>query len=350
MIYLLNNIKIIGQPISQNKPDFKKILLIRTDGIGDVILTLPMVDVLRYNYPDAKIDFLAGKRTAELVLDYPNINKVYTIEKDSIKAVKDIAKGGKYDLAIVVHPQFPIAMGIYLAGIKQRLGTAYRWYSFLFNLKHHQHRRDSVKHELEYNLDLLNEINCLKLNDIKPVIKVSEKEIDEVRTKLSSEGITGESFIVIHIPSLGSAKVWSDRNFIDLLNRILNDKELDFKVILTGTNSDIVQVKSITERVIPNNRIFAVFDLNLKQLAALLKLSRLFIGNSSGPIHLAAAVGTFVVGLYSPVKEQSQVRWGPYTDKKKVFVPERNDDSDDVMDDIMPEDVFNFVKNFFKNK
>ena len=160
-----------------------------------------------------------------------------------------------------------------------------------------------------------------KIKDIRSEITVSEKELNEVKIKLDSFGIKNErKFIVIHIPSMGSAKVWSDMNFIDLINRILNDSELNSNLILTGTNSDMVQVKSITERIIPNTRVYAFFDLNLKQLAALLKLSALFIGNSTGPIHLAAAVGTFVVGLYSPVKEQSPVRWGPYTDKKKILI------------------------------
>ena len=308
-----------------------------------------MIDTLIYNFPGAKIDFLAGKRTAELIFDYPNINKVHTIEKDSINTIKKLVKDENYDLAIIVHPVFSIALGLYLAGINYRLGTAYRWYSFLFNIKHHQHRRDSVKHEMEYNLDLLNELNCHKINDIKPGIKVCKNDEDHVRTKLKSLGLTSKDFIVIHIPSLGSAKVWSDRNFIDLINRVLNDKELDFDIILTGTNRDSVQVKSITERIIPNSRVFAVLDINLKQLAALLKLSALFVGNSSGPIHLAAAVDTFVVGLYSPVKEQSEIRWGPYTDKKKIFVPDSNKEAEDVMNNITPEEVFNFVKSFMLN-
>jgi len=64
---------------------------------------------------------------------------------------------------------------------------------------------------------------------------------------------------------------------------------------------------------------------------------------------IAAAVETFVIGLYSPVKVESPVRWGPLTDKKKIFVPEKDDDSRDVMDDIEPEEVFSFIKNYMIN-
>ena len=65
-----------------------------------------MVDALKHNYPESKIDFLAGKRAAGLLIDYPNINKVHTIEKDTISGIKSITLEGKYELAIVVYPQF----------------------------------------------------------------------------------------------------------------------------------------------------------------------------------------------------------------------------------------------------
>ena len=115
---------------------------------------------------------------------------------------------------------------------------------------------------------------------------------------------------------------------------------------MTGTKEDEAQINNIVSKAEKNDRVFSVFDLNLRELAALLKKVKLFIGNSSGPIHIAAAVGTFVIGLYSPVKVESPVRWGPYTEKKKIFVPAADDNSRDVMDDIKPNKVFEFVKTF----
>jgi len=322
-------------------------LLIRTDRIGDVILTLPMADALRHNFPDAKIDFLVNTRTQELVIDYPNINKVHAIEKDTIKDIKRILDENKYDLGIVVHPSYVIARALYKSKVKYRLGTAYRWYSFLFNLKHRQHRKDSIKHELEYNLDLLNELNCKPLKDLSPHIEVKKEAIDSLNNKLQLKGIDlTRDYVVIHIPTLSSAKVWSDGNFVKLVDLILSDKALNFDIILTGTKDNAAQVNNIMSKAGKNDRVFSVFDLNLRELAALLKKAKLFIGNSSGPIHIAAAVETFVIGLYSPVKVESPTRWGPYTERKKIFVPAGDDNSRDVMDDIKPNEVFEFVKTF----
>lgn len=325
----------------------QRILLIRTDRIGDVVLTLPMIDVLNHNYPYAKIDFLVNERIYDLISDYPNINKVHTIEKVTASGIMRLSRENNYDLAVVVHPEFRIALGLFLGGVKHRLGTAYRWYSFLFNIKHYQHRKDSIKHELEYNLDLLIELNCIGLKQLKPVIKVKGNLYDKLKEKLLDEGadITRE-FIVVHIPSLGSAKVWSDDNFIELIKMILSDLMCEFNIILTGTYDDAAQVNRVVSNLPENKRVFTVLDLNLSELAALLKMASLFIGNSTGPIHIAAAVGTFVIGLYSPVKVESHLRWGPYTGKKKLFAPVEDDNTRDVMDDIEPGEVFSFVKNY----
>lgn len=315
------------------------------------MLTLPVLDALKACYPDSVIDFLVNKRVYDLVSDYPNINKVHAIEKVTIGGIKHIASEGNYDLAICVFPRFKIALGLFLAGIKYRLGTGYRWYSFLFNIKHFQHRKDSIKHESEYNLDLLREVNCNAGNELTPFLEVTDEQVEHLKTRLNKIGINIDSgYIVVHVSSLGSAKVWSDDNFISLINLILNDKLLNYDIFLTGTKEDIYQVKHIAEGTLNNGRVRIIPELNLKGLAVLLKNAEMFIGNSTGPIHIAAAAGTFVIGLYSPARTENQVRWGPVTDRKMVFSPVIDDNSRNVMDDIKPEEVFAFVKSYFSMK
>jgi ADP-heptose:LPS heptosyltransferase len=309
------------------------------------VLTLPVIDTLKKCYPQAEIDFLVNKRVYELVEDYANAHKVISTEDVTSGAIKSLCKSNGYDLAVVVHPRFSIALGLYLGGVKHRLGTAYRWYSFLFNIKHYQHRKESVKHELEYNLDLLTELEC-DIRYSKPVINVKQVVIKSVSDYLNKRGVNTAKFIVIHIPSLGSAKVWSDENFIKLINLITSHS--DIQIVLTGTPDDKSQIENAIAKLDNAGNVYPVYDLNLKHIAALLQLSKLFIGNSTGPIHIAAAVGTFCIGIYSPVRVESAVRWGPYTETKKIFQPDSDVDSKDVMDDIKPDEVFEFVRGFLK--
>lgn len=320
----------------------ERILVIRTDRIGDVILTLPVIDTLKINYPDAKIDFLVNARVADLVHDYPNINKVHAIEKETIKDIKQVALSGKYDLAIVVRPVFSTALAVYMAGVKYRLGTAYRWYSFLFNIKHHQHRKHALKHELEYNLDLLREINVRYPEKLHLRLNVHEPEIVSLRNKLAEHSVPlNKPFIIIHPGSLGSALNWKKENFIKLINLIQSDKNLNYNIFLTGVKSDADLLDEIV--LTAGDSLYIINYLNLKELAALIKQSKLFISNSTGPIHIAAAVGTFVIGFYSPIKAESETRWGPYTDKKKTFTPSSHGNTNDVMDEIKPEIVYEYI-------
>jgi len=340
------NLKISNSSIKNSiKPE--KILLIRTDRIGDVILTLPLVDTLKYNYPDAKIDIMVNKRVFELVQDYPNINKVHAIEKDSIKDILCICKSDNYDTAIIVRPLFSIALAVFLSGIKYRLGTGYRWYSFLFNIKHFQHRKYSVKHELEYNLNLLNELDCKRIKDVTPRLQIEESLLEKVKEKLREKNVNlSKDIVIFHPGSLGSAKTWSVENFVKLINLLYEDKSCDFSLLVTGTISDNYVLNKIEDIV--GSKVLIIKNLGLKEYAALCKIAKIFVSNSTGPIHIAAAAGTFCVGFYSPVKVESAVRWAPYTEKKKIFTPDVNirNIPDNVMDSIIPEKVFEFIKNY----
>jgi ADP-heptose:LPS heptosyltransferase len=329
----------------------KNILLVRTDRIGDVILTLPVVDILKRDFPGSRIDFLVNKRISELIAGYPNINKVHSIEKDRVRDIVRICKKGDYDLAIVERPLFVIALALFLSGIKYRLGTGYRWYSFLFNLRHYQHRKHSVKHELQYNIDMLNALGITISEYPPPKLMVNDDTINTVKEKLIRRQIDiGKKFIIVHPSTLGSALTWSPANFLKMIQLLVNDNAFDANIILTGMESEKMEIIEIVTRL-DLGRVHYIVDFDLKELAALIYLSELFISNSTGPIHIAAAVGTFVVGIYSPLIAQSPVRWAPYTDKKKVFTPKTPGggnipEHSGLMDSITPEEVYRFVKSY----
>ena len=303
-----------------------------------------MIDVLKQNYPDSSIDFLVNKRVVDLIDDYPNINKVQAIEKDSIKAIQAICVSNHYDLAIIVHPTFEIALAVYLSGIKKRLGTGYRWYSFLFNLKRYQHRKYAEKHELEFNLDLLNVIDCKIPDKIKLNLKVTEETINNLKSKLTNFDFT-DNYIIIHPGSMGSAKRWPKENFVKLINLLKNDVAIKYKIILTGSADEDILLYSIEKKVKTEN-VLTVTNLTLKELAGLIKYSKLFISNSTGPIHIAAAVSTFVIGFYPSKAQESAERWGPYTDRKKIFSSKGDEKGNDFLDEINPGDVYKFVKSY----
>jgi ADP-heptose:LPS heptosyltransferase len=307
-----------------------------------------MADALKFNYPEAEIDILVNKRVAELIIDYPNINKVHAIEKETISGIRRICNNGKYDIVIIVRPVFNVSLGVWLSRVKKRLGSGFRWYSFLFNIKHYRHRKYSEQHELEYNLELLNELGCKRIDNIKPQLAHNSEAEQEMQRKLNEHQVPlDKPFIIVHPGSLGSAMTWKTDNFIELINKISSSKDLDFNIILTGSRDENDLLNKVKSNIIHSERIFLIDFLNLKELAELIRKAKLFISNSTGTIHIAAAVNTFTIGFFSPITAENKVRWAPYTDKKKIFSPVGYT-GEDSMDSIEVDEVFAFVKKYLQ--
>ncbi len=300
--------------------EVRNILLIRTDRIGDVVLSLPMLPVLKKHFPNASITVMVRKYTRELVDQHSCVSDIIQWDDNGERTLSEyvkIVKELSFDIAIVPYPRFILALIIYLAGIPVRVGTGYRWYSFLFNHKVYEHRKDAKRHEVEYNLNLLKaidiEIDGAPDFELEITADVQQK-IDEI---LFKDGVN--TFVVLHVGSGGSARDWSLQNFAALGDRIRNDSQC--KVVLTGGDSERSLVASVVSSM-KTSPINYTGMFSLMELGALFKRAAVFVSNSTGPLHIAAAIRTPVIGFYPPILQCSAVRWGPYTNKKKVFTAE----------------------------
>lgn len=303
---------------------FKNILIVRTDRIGDVVLSLPLARIIKEKFPDAKITFLVRDYTKALVVNNPFIDDVITLEEKSSKVLikRNVSRlrSKNFDTAIIVYPTFKISLIIFLSGIKNRIGSGYRLYSFLFNKKVFEHRKDAVKHELEYNLSLLSAIgieNSGGINNVSFDLEVNQSSLSKVDKVLESIGIkSDENFIIIHPGSGGSAIDLPIEKFKELIKLLTNKK---YKVVLTGSEKET----DLCNQLKLNEFVFNLAGkFNLEELIALVSKSSLLVANSTGPIHIAAALNKFTFGFYPKVKVCSAQRWGPYTNKKFIYEPE----------------------------
>ncbi len=341
------------------KAQFSSILVCRTDRIGDVVLSLPMIEVLHRQFPAARISFLARSYTKEIIEGQPGISAVLSYDlidrPKTFFSVLSELRAYRFDVAILACPTFRLALALFLAGVPVRVGTGYRWYSFLFNRRVFEHRKTAEKHELEYNLTLLEAIGCTFDRYPVPVLAFSQEQLLAAEMIRAELGVNGGEIVVLHPGSGGSARDWSAENF-GLLARALRQK--GFSVIVTGGPGEETLVDGVVRAGGPGVRPL-VNRLSLKQLAAMLKNVGLFISNSTGPLHLAAAVGTPVIAFYPPILACSPARWGPYTDRKIVFVPERTKcprchggpcEASDCMDLIGVDDVLVAVERLMSHK
>jgi len=302
----------------------QKILLVRTDRIGDVVLSLPMAELVKKKYPQCEVSYLIREYTVALLEGNQFIDKVIIAEEsnDEILFTNNLQKikSEKFDTCIVINPTLKIALIMFLAGIKNRIGTGYRWYSFLFNKKVYEHRKYGDKHELEYNINLLGQIGIETANtadEIKFNLTASENSLHEIDSLLLEKGYKpGNKIVIIHPGSGGSSVDLPKEKLIQLTKLISSLDEVT--IIITGSKNEIELCKEF--EVSDSVKNFAgQLDLNL--LKALIKKSNLFISNSTGPMHIAAAYDVFVLGFFPKIAACSQNRWGPYTVNRTIFVP-----------------------------
>ncbi len=303
--------------------EFRRILVVRIDRIGDVILTLPMLDVLRKNFPHAHIAILLRRYTKELVEENKNIDEILFYDNGNAvlpfyQIVSELRRG-KFDVAIITYPRFRLAWVIWWAGIPLRVGTGYRWYSFLFNNKVFVHRKVAERHEAEYNLDLLKAIGCEAEGIIIPRLEIPQHVSLATQQRLAQFGVEpGKRIVVLHPGSGGSGRDWSPAKF-GALGRELSHFP-DVQVVVTGGSGEGRLVRSVAD-MIGINVPMIINQLSLKEYAALAGMASLLVANSTGPLHIAAAVGTPVIGLYSQITAMSRRRWGPCTERKTLFIP-----------------------------
>jgi ADP-heptose:LPS heptosyltransferase len=161
-----------------------------------------------------------------------------------------------------------------------------------------------------------------------------------------------DKFIILHPGSGGSSRDWSAENFSKLGNEV--QRRLGVKVIVTGGKGEEGLVGEIVAGI-TGSPLAVAGKLSLIELGALIRRAKVFISNSTGPMHIAAIVGTPVVAFFPPIVQCSPVRWGPYTNTKKIFLADNKNcplckgspcRSNVCMDQITVDEVFFAIKEF----
>jgi len=302
---------------------YNKILIVRTDRIGDVVLSTPVIESIRAAYPQAWLAFMIRPYAADILADNPCLNEVIIYDKHhkhkswyaSFKFAQEL-KCMHFDVAIILHPSNRVHIITYLAGIPQRIGYD-KNFGFLLTEKIKDEKFRGLKHEVEYNFDLL-KILGINSESKKTHIEVSKRDTDVVKNLLLNKGIEeNDKFIVMHPAASCSSKIWLKENFIKVAKQLL--KDIKTKIVLICSDEHLNICQEIYKEL-PSQAVIIINDLELKQLAALFKKAELLISNDSGPVHIAVAVGCPVVDIFGRSQPGlSPKRWGPLDEKSIVL-------------------------------
>jgi len=303
----------------------ERFLVIRTDRVGDVILSTPVLESIKTRFPESHLVMMVSSYAADVVKGNPNLDDVIIDDHENrhkgikgfLMLLKEI-RGSRFDAGVLLRPTFRLALLLFLAGIRYRVGTGYRFYQMLFNRKVYVHRKMNLRHEADYNLDLLKPLG-IRPDKTVPRVYLSPEEESFARQVWRKFEITPEdTVVVIHPGSGNSALNLPEKRFAQVADQLV--EELDAKIVLTGTKGE----KGLID-IISRNMQHEVVDLtgrtSLRQLAAVLENADVVVSNSTGPMHLAAAVETPTVAIFCPIFAAGPIRWGPYGEGHEVVLP-----------------------------
>ncbi len=292
----------------------KRILVIRTDLMGDVILSLPAVRALHRAYPAAHIDMLVLPANVGVIKQDPAITRIVTYDPNiwrrphafltpaTYRAFLGLIGGlraAQYDLCLSLAGDWASVFA-FLSQARRRVGYRDEAYPFFMTDPVPGRRYRLHQHEVEYIAGLAKAAGgILEDEQREPTLVVSEQARAEVKTLLEANGVAeGDLLIAAHAGATnGVAKRWPISHWSALADQLIT--EIGAKVILTGAASDAEITGAVAARMRQIPLDFAG-KTTIPQLAALLARCDLVISGDSGPLHMAGAVGTPVIALHGP--------------------------------------------------
>lgn len=299
----------------------RRILLIKLRHHGDMLLTTPVINTLRQNYPDAQIDILLYQETQDMLASNLALSQIFIIDRQwkkqgtkahlghELKLIRQL-KAQHYDLVVNLADQWRSALLTKLTGARIRLGfdfpkrRGFLWHhchTHLVSVADHAHL-----HTVEQNLSLLQPLGLPTVNQ-QVTMSYSPQDEQISLQLLQQKGITG-AYIAVQPTSRWFFKCWSEEKMAATISALQADGHQ--LVITSGPDAKEQQmVARILERCPAQGVVSLAGQLTLRQLAALIDHATLFIGVDSVPMHMAAALQTPCVALFGPSK---LVFWRPW--------------------------------------
>jgi ADP-heptose:LPS heptosyltransferase len=280
------------------------------------VVSLPAVAALRTAYPRAHLMMMVRPRTAPLAQMVVGVDEVLELP-DRRRKLLSMLRKARPDLVVCISRGASIAWAAARARVPHRVGAGHRYYSRLFDRRVNEHRRSGRRHEVEYALSFAHRAGSPNHPPLFP-LQVPNEASAAVDEWLRGHAIrTGqETWAVLHPGSGGSCPAWPIESWLDLAVRLL---EAGHRVVIS-VGPDDAGIAAAIDSAAPEIRRIPLFTGGVQQLAALGHRAGVVASNSTGPLHLAAALGTPTLGFYAPWATCGVGRWGPYADNGWALV------------------------------
>ncbi len=310
MRYLVFSKKIISESRVNQSSIFQSsssVLVIKLRAIGDVLLSTPLVENLKKQFPHLKIDFLCEQFASDVIRGNPWVNEVITFNKKEESGIALIQKvrNKKYDVVIDLFGNPRTALLTRLSGAKHRIGFPFRGREYAYNIRITP--RGGEVHNVDFNLDVLRGFS-LPIEASDPYFALSENDTLFAERWLKSNKLFGAKIVGINPSGGWYTKRWEIKNYAELADRLADSVKAHILLFWgPGEFDDVHKIQSLMNRqssIIPAT--------SLKQMGALLSQCSYLVSNDSGPMHIAASLGVPTLGLFGPTNPHLQ---GPYGKK-----------------------------------
>jgi len=322
------------------------IIISRTDSIGDVMLTLPMIGALRKQYPNARIGFVGRTYTEAIAWSCAHID--YFINRDTIiDNASEALRTLNADAIIHVFPDAEIMKAAKVAQIPVRIATASRLASWKYcNRRVWFTRKRSALHESQLNFHLLHPLGAFPIPPLLEMPKLyGFRAHGTLPSRVSELLDTTKIRVILHPLSKGSAINWSLSNFNELAHLLVSGR---FQVFITGTEAEGTLIKAGFKFDSPH-LVDLTGKLTLNELIIFISQCDALVAASTGPLHIAAALGKKAIGLYAPQRPIHPGRWAPVGEYASVCVSKLSSENSQALS-ITPETVAQLLLVFSEEK
>ncbi|NOY05725.1 MAG: glycosyltransferase family 9 protein [Chlorobi bacterium] len=301
-------------PIDQHS--IRNILVIKLRAVGDVLLSTPAVANLHKYFPGAEITFLTEPPAVEVVKSNPCVTDVLVFnpgEDNPLPFFYGLFKR-RFDLVIDLFGNPRSAQMTFFSRARYRVGFPFRGRGYAYNIK--VPVRSETVHNVEFNLDALRCIG-IEVSQTAPFFPIDANALARMKTLLRQFGGEGP-LIAVNPNGTWETKRWDVEKFAELADRLV--EKINARVLIVWGPGEYEVAREFKNRMRHDG--FVPPATSLTELGALLRLCDYVITNDTGPMHIAAAVGTPTLGIFGPTSPFLQ---GPYGDRHRWV---RKDDLD----------------------
>jgi lipopolysaccharide heptosyltransferase II len=287
----------------------RRILLRANNWIGDVVMIGPAVRAIRERFPAARIVIVAKPWVCDVLRDSPFFDELLEYDRSGrhaglsgrLRLARDLRRGGPIDLAVLFQKAFEAALLARLAGARLRVGYASDRRTPL--LTHALPLPAPGTHHADAFLELARFVGCTP-HDARPVFHVGAGEQSRAAALLRDRGFLDAPLMVaLHPGASKPQRAWHAERYGLLAARLHGERSARF--LLVGGAGERALLAQVASGLPPGTFLGPETAPGLRDAAALLERCHLFVGNDSGPMHLAAALGVPTLGLFGPGSPRS---------------------------------------------